>query len=151
MQPWLDNRSCRSQVSGLCGYGSMRSHTDMSGNSRDPGLRGAAALSIQVISSQKSLYHSSHRWVAASATLPVGFSNRLCELTHALSHLKHSLHSHAGNWLCAGSPWLLLSLFWIPVLIEAIDMEGAEQFLPSKLPLCQPEAIKSRSLPTLFS
>lgn len=50
--------------------------SDVSGNSVDPALHAPAALSIQAISSQKSLYQCGHRWVALSAIRPVGFSNK---------------------------------------------------------------------------
>lgn len=104
-----NNWRSRHQASGLGSRWSMRSHTeaDLPGYSGDPVLHGPTASSIQVISSQKRLQQRGHRWVAAPATLPGGLSNRWCELTHALSHPKHLIHSPGSH------PFVLLFLLWI--------------------------------------
>lgn len=67
-----------------------------------------------------------------------------CELTRALSHLKYSTHVQA----------VTVSVLPLDTLIEAIVIErhrGCGTNLPSKLTVCQPEAIKPHSQPTLFS
>lgn len=147
-----NQRSCH-QASGLGSCGSMRSHTetDLPGISRDPVLRGPTASSIQVISSEKGLYHKRSQVGKQHLLLFLGgFSNRWWDFDSCIFSSK----TFTFTWLTSLCHHLYYKFSIYHVLYRLLykdEMEATKVLLPSKLDLCQLEAIKSHSQPTLFS